>query len=362
VQKDGKIMKEKPARDLARENDKLMACLEVGKLLTSSLDLKEILRLIMIKVTQCVEAKNWSLLLANPATGELTFEIVVGTHQNLIKGLRLARGEGIAGHVVEIGRSLLVGQVQKDPRFTPRVDAFTGFRTESVVCLPLKTRGTVLGAIEIINVKDMEDFESRDYPFLSILADYAAIAIENARHLERIEQMGITDEYTGLRNTRYLHQVLDDLTRSEPAPKDVFAVVFVDVDNFKQVVDRHGHLLGSRVLKEIGESISTCLGEKDILVKYGGDEYVIVLPGRNKQAAVGLTRKILEVLRGSVYLKSEPDPVRVTASFGIAAYPEDARTKKDLLLLADHCMYEVKRSHKNGVGVFGPGGRGTAIS
>ncbi len=173
--------------------------------------------------------------------------------------------------------------------------------------------------------------------------------------------MGVTDEYTGLRNARYLHQILDELTQKDPTSKDVFAVVFVDVDNFKQVVDRHGHLLGSQVLKEIGESISTCLGEKDILVKYGGDEYVIVLPGRNKQAAVGLTQKILEVVRRSSYLKSERDPVRVTASFGIAVYPEDAQTKKDLLLLADHCMYDVKRASKNSLGVMGPKDRERVI-
>jgi len=356
LEKDGRIMKQKPVRDLARENEKLMGCLEVGKLLTSTLELEKILGLVMTKVSQLIDAQNWSLLLRDPPTGELTFEIVVGTHQNLIKGLRLTRGEGIAGHVAETGDSLFVSGAKKDPRFTPRVDTLTGFQTESIVCLPLKIRGTVLGVIEIINVKDLEGFESYDYPFLSVLADYAAIAIENARYLERTEQMGITDEYTGLRNTRYLHQLLDELTQREPTHEDAFAVVFADIDNFKRVVDRHGHLLGSQVLKEIGESILTCLGEKDILVKYGGDEYVIVLPGRNKQAAFDLTQKILRLLRASTYLKSEFDPVRVTASFGIAVYPEDAQTKKDLLLLADHCMYDVKRGRKDGVGVSGSKG------
>ena len=354
-------MSEREAGDLVWENDKLMVCLEVGKLLTSTLDLKEILGVIMIKVTQLIEAQNWSLLLRNPATGELTFEIVVGIHENLVRGLCLSRGEGIAGHVAETGLPLFVANVQEDPRFAPRIDALTKFRTESIVCLPLKIHGRVLGVIEIINVKDMKGFESHDYPVLSILADYAAIAIENARQLDRLEEMGITDEYTGLRNARYLHQVLDELTGNELTRQDLFAVVFVDVDNFKGVVDRHGHLLGSQVLKEIGETIATCLGERDVLVKYGGDEYVMILPGRNKKAAIDLTQKILQALRASTYLKSEPDPVRVTASFGIAVYPEDARTKKDLLLLADHCMYNVKRASKNGVGVMGPKERGKAI-
>jgi diguanylate cyclase (GGDEF)-like protein len=276
--------------------------------------------------------------------------------------LRLAPGEGIAGYVAEIGRPLFADQVQEDPRFSPKIDALTAFRTESIVCLPLKIHGKVLGVIEIINVKNMERFEDEDYPVLSILGDYAAIAIQNAQYLDRIEQMGITDEYTGLRNARYLHQILDELIPNKLSPNGALAVVFVDVDNFKQVVDSHGHLLGTQVLKEIGETISTCLAEKDILVKYGGDEYVIILPGRSKPAAVDLIQKILQALRASTFLKSEPEPVRVTASFGIAVYPEDAQTKKDLLLLADHCMYDIKRASKNGIALMDPTGRASAVS
>ena len=354
-------MKETQSRDLARENDKLMACLEVGKLLTSTLELKEILGLIMTKVSQLIDAQTWSLLLRNPATGELIFEIAVGIRGNRIKGLCLSPGEGIAGHVAETGTPLFSARVQEDPRFSPKIDALTAFRTESIVCLPLKIHGKILGVIEIINVKNMERFEAQDYPVLAILGDYAAIAIENAQYLDRIEQMGVTDEYTGLRNARYLHQVLDELIPKKPASKDAFAVVFVDVDNFKKVVDSHGHLLGTQVLKEIGEKISTCLAEKDILIKYGGDEYVIILPGRNKTAAVDLIQKILRALRASTFLKSEAEPVRVTASFGIAVYPEDAQTKKDLLLLADHCMYDIKRASKDGISVMGPKGRARAV-
>jgi diguanylate cyclase (GGDEF)-like protein len=354
-------MKEERTRDLLRENDKLMACLEVGKHLTSTLDLKEILGLIMTKVSQLIDAQNWSLLLRNPATGELTFEIAVGIHGSRIKGLCLAPGEGIAGYVAETGIPLFSAKVQEDPRFSPKIDSLTAFRTESIVCFPLKIHEKVLGVIEVINVKDLERFETQDYPILAILGDYAAIAIENAQYLDRIEQMGITDEYTGLRNARYLHQALDELIPKTLAAKDVFAVVFVDVDNFKQVVDKHGHLLGTQVLKEIGETISTCLTEEDILIKYGGDEYVIILPGRNKPAAVELIQRMIQVLRASTFLKSEPEPVRVTASFGIAVYPEDAETKKDLLLLADHCMYKIKKGKKDGISVMDPRGRARAV-
>ena len=331
--------------------DRLMACLEVGKLLTSTRDLDEILALIMSKLSQLIEAENWSLMLRDQETGELTFEVAVGIDADAVKDVRLARGQGIAGHVAETGEPLFLADVQSDPRFHRDVDAKTGFRTKSIVCVPLQTHGTALGVIEVVNVKDMAWFESRDLPILTVLADYAAIAIENCRYVERIERMSVTDEYTGLYNARYLHEILDDLIEEADGRDASIAVAFVDVDNFKAVVDTYGHLSGSQVLKEIGETIGTRLSETDILIKYGGDEYVIVMPGRTKEEAADLAREILEAVRASTYLESEGSPIKVTASFGIGVYPEDAQTKKHLLILADDSMYRVKRSTKNGVGM-----------
>ena len=340
------------AKKYTHEADKLMVCLEVGKLLTSTLDQKEILELIMLKVSQLIDAQNWSLLLQDEATGELTFEIVVGINKDLVQAIRLAAGEGIACQVAATGLPLFVPSVKGDPRFNRKIDMLTGFTTHSIICLPLKIHGEILGVIEIINVKDMGIFKTNDLPILTILADYAAIAIENSRYFSRIQKMGITDEYTGLYNARFLHQMLDELIQEDSHRERKFAVVFVDVDNFKEVVDEYGHLLGTQVLKEVGETISSCLTEKDILVKYGGDEYVIILPVVNKQTAFHFTEKIVHAIRRSIYLKSEPRHVKVTASFGIAMYPGDAQTKKDLLIVADNLMYGIKKASKNGIGMI----------
>jgi diguanylate cyclase (GGDEF)-like protein len=331
------------------ETGPLLACVEIGKILTSTLDLEQILKLIMTKVSRLIEAQNWSLLLINETTQKLTFDIVVGINRDLIRGLCLEPGEGISGHVARTGTPVFLSDVKNDPRFSKKVDQLTGFKTKSIICVPLKIHGKILGVIEIVNVKNISLFETKYLPFLTILTDYAAIAIENSRLFTKIRRMSITDEYTGLYNARYLHQILEELIENSSGQNLQFAVIFVDIDNFKTVVDLHGHLLGTKMLKEIGRTISGCLFEKDILVKYGGDEYIIILKDCNRQKAKKLTEKILCAIRETTYLQSESPPVKVTASLGIAMYPEDARTIKDLLLLADKTMYRVKNTTKDAV-------------
>jgi diguanylate cyclase (GGDEF)-like protein len=130
------------------------------------------------------------------------------------------------------------------------------------------------------------------------------------------------------------------------------AVGFIDIDDFKQVVDSYGHLAGSRVLKEIGQTITRSLRKDDLLIKYGGDEYVLILPGRGKQEALQVSKKILNKIRTASYLQEEGESVKITASVGIAIYPDDAPTSKDLLLRADDSMYKIKKSTKNDIGLF----------
>ncbi|HYA03072.1 MAG TPA: GGDEF domain-containing protein, partial [Syntrophobacteria bacterium] len=180
-------------------------------------------------------------------------------------------------------------------------------------------------------------------PVLSILADYVAIAIANARNYQEIEALSVTDDVTGFCNTRFLHRYLDGLLGRGQA----VSLIFLDLDNFKHVVDSHGHLLGSKMLREVAVVIASCLGKNDRLVRYGGDEYVVILPGQEKQAAVARTAEIRQALESAVFLSSDDLQVKISASFGIASYPQDAGNKRELLQVADGCMYRSKQLGKN---------------
>ena len=151
------------------------------------------------------------------------------------------------------------------------------------------------------------------------------------------------DDVTGYYNTRYLHQHLEKLIDRERKT----SLVFLDLDNFKQVVDTHGHLVARRTLGEVACVIAGQMEEGDSLVRYGGDEFVVMLPDQGKAEAAEKVERMRRALAEAVLLESEGLQVKVTASFGIANYPEDAAGTRALLHLADESMYRSKRDGKN---------------
>ncbi|NOS35220.1 MAG: GAF domain-containing protein, partial [Deltaproteobacteria bacterium] len=162
---------------------------EIGKALTSTLDLKEVLNILMEKISETLTSKNWSLLMIDEEKDDLYFEIVVGEGADNIKGVRLKLGEGIAGWVAQEGKPVLVPDVSKDPRFSNKADRSSSFETKSVVCVPMKSKGKCLGVIELINEVEDGSFGEEDLLMLMILADYTAIAIENANYLKEVQEL-----------------------------------------------------------------------------------------------------------------------------------------------------------------------------
>lgn len=326
----------------------LLTFISVGKLLTSAVRYDEVLSLILDKVREMVPAGNWSLLMADEETGDLTFTLVEGEKSERIRGMKLAPGEGVAGHCAISGEPELIENVSGDPHFNSKFDGITGFSTESIAAIPLLGRGRTVGVLEIVNIKEIDAFKTERLPLLTILADYAAIAIQNARNLEKIERLSITDEYTGLFNARYLYRVLGGACARAGKGGPGFAVVFADVDNFKDVVDSFGHMAGSMALREIGAVMASFIGESDILAKYGGDEYVMVLSGKDGKGALDVCEKIRGGLSETSVLP-KLGGVKVTLSFGVAVYGPDGSSREELLGAADRRMFGIKRGSKNGV-------------
>src|ERR1700686_3807304 len=343
-------MSEGTGTQLTRHSQELTIFHDVAKALTSSLDLDSILQTIMEKMAEYFRPDTWSLLMVDEVREELYFAIAVGDKAEELKSVRLKVGEGIAGWVAKHGEARVVPDVRTDPFFANRIDETTQWETRSVICVPLRSRLRVLGVIQLVNV-DLAQFNEQEVFFLQSLCDYAAIAIENARWVEKIQELTITDDCTGLYNARHLYKTLDtEVYRSSRFGYE-FSILFIDLDHFKGVNDTHGHLIGSKLLAEIGYLIKAQLRLIDFAFRYGGDEFVVLLPQTGKDQALVVAKRLRDGLRASCFCRDEGLNLNVRASMGLATYPHDARDAHDIIRQADEMMYLVKNTTRDNIGI-----------
>jgi diguanylate cyclase (GGDEF)-like protein len=337
-------------RELQRTVDELAVLNEIGKALTASLDIGEVMHVILAKVSELLKPSNWSLLLKDPKNGELYFHAAVGSGSDRLVGLRIKPGEGIAGWVAQHNLPLLVPDVAKDPRFASRFDSASRFHTASILCVPLAFKGRTLGVIELVNGEGDDVFSEEDLRILSTVAEFSAIAIENARNFHKVQELTVLDDHTGLFNSRHMKRQLESEVMRATRFGHPVSMIFFDLDHFKQVNDRHGHQAGSRVLHEVGRLLLKTLRSTDVPVRYGGDEFVILMPETSKDQAIAAARRIAgEIAKEPFLAREKYGPLRLTASIGVAAFPDDARDPEGLLHKADEAMYRVKAAQRGGV-------------
>ena len=344
-----------------REAGEVAVFHELGKALTSSLQLDQVLRTIMEKIDEFLRPDTWSLLLLDEAKQELYFELAVGKGSQALKDMRIKMGQGIAGWVAQQDEAVIVPDVSLDTRFFSKADEKTRMETRSIVAVPVRYRDHCLGVIELINCVGSEGFQQRDLALLEALADFAAIALENARHVKRIHELTITDDCTALYNARHMDFILEtEIYRSQRYGYE-FSLVFIDLDHFKSVNDTHGHLVGSKLLAEVGLMVRGACRRVDFAFRYGGDEFVIVLPQASKENAFIVARRLHKMIGETTWLSAEGLNIHFTASIGVASYPADAKSKVELLHLADEAMYVVKNTTRNGVAAAKIGALPTAV-
>lgn len=329
-------------RELKRTVTQLTALTEIGKRLTHNLALGDVLSSIMEQVGIVLSCRNWSLLLMEPDGRQLRFELAVGDGSEKLRGLVVDIDKGIAGWCARERRPLFVPDVSQDHRFAPEYDELIAFRTSSILAAPLCCRDRVLGVMELVAGPDERAFTEADLAILNTFADFAAIAIDNAKNYEQVQELTIADDVTRLFNARMLTRVLPlELARAQRYSKPL-AVLFLDLDHFKQVNDSYGHHAGSRLLFELGEVIKQAVRRADVPVRFGGDEFVIILPETDREGAKQFAERLRRRINETHFLGEMDLDVVQTASFGVAIYPHDGDSQQTLLRAADAAMYRAK--------------------
>ena len=254
---------------------------------------------------------------------------------------------GAANWVLKNGREFFSADLTKDSRVNGQVMG-------SAIGFPLICRGKVVGALV-----GLDSFPSSSMPTLTVatlnalrlVLEPQSIALENALTIQRAEALSVTDDLTRLYNSRYMNQVLRRETKRASRSGRPLSLLFIDMDGFKQVNDVHGHLCGSKALVEAAGLIRGCARETDVVARFGGDEFSLILPDTGREGAVSVATRIRERVAEHMFLKTDGLTVRLTASVGVATLPDVAGSAEELIRAADMAMYKVKGAGKNGIHV-----------
>jgi diguanylate cyclase (GGDEF)-like protein len=222
-----------------------------------------------------------------------------------------------------------------------------GETSRVIISSPLVARQAMFGLLVAIHSTETEGYAREDERLITVLANHAAVALENQLLYRKLEREASTDELTGVHNYRFLVNSLEREVKRSVRFRHVFSFIMLDVDNLKTYNDRLGHLFGSQVLREIAQIIKRSCREIDLVSKYGGDEFGVILPRTDLDGAAVVTDRILRAIEQHRF--DGQTPGLLTCSAGISCFPHDGRTVRDIIANADKALYEAKRLGK---GIF----------
>jgi diguanylate cyclase (GGDEF)-like protein/putative nucleotidyltransferase with HDIG domain len=271
-------------------------------------------------------------------------ELIVGAQEGYggaILGRRGKFGEGLSGSAARAATPAVVNSFALDSRHAPLHPA-----ARSALSLPLNYRGEVLGVLSLESLRE-KAFSQQDVLTLQTLGDQLAVALHNARAYQVAVEQAITDGLTGLKTHRFFMEALEAEWRRATRSGRTFSVIMMDLDGFKQVNDLKGHMEGDRVLTAVASLLEARSRQSNVVARYGGDEFVVLLPEASTEQAEILAERLRSSIASDSYLSSRG----ITGSFGIATFPVHAPTPEEILRVADSGMYLAKHKHGNSVRV-----------
>jgi diguanylate cyclase (GGDEF)-like protein len=315
------------------------ALLDIVRAVNTTLEPARIAEHIVDRAATWVPAPCWAVV-SSDLSGQLSVLADRGLAQDMGPPVY-----AIANWVMKGGQEFVSASLQDDSRVQ---SPFIG----AIVAFPLSCRGRCVGALI-----GLDRVRSAREPRVAIgilravrvLLEPAAVALDNALLLKRAEALSVTDDLTHLYNSRYLNLVLRRETKRASRSGRPLSLLFIDLDGFKAINDTHGHLFGSRALVEVAAVIRGSARETDVVARFGGDEFALVLPDTGSEGAFAVGERIREKIAANRFLAGDGLDIHLTASVGVATLPDVAASVEELVQAADKAMYQVKDAGKNGI-------------
>lgn len=334
-------------RTLREKVEELRTFWSLSRILSSTLNMEEVFRLALHLIGRSLQVDAYSLLLLDETSGRLTIKAAFGLPEERAHALSLGLGEGISGLVAETGGPVMVPDVSADSRFVERT-CFPGHG--AFLCVPLQIkRGPVIGVLNA-HKPEPQAFTRGDLEQFQAVANQVAVALENAQLYQRTKELSSRDELTGLFNRRYFFENLETEVQRARRYRRAFTVLMLDLDHFKQYNDSHGHLHGDQALRQTAELLLGNTRRADVVARFGGEEFVIMLPEIDKPGGTLVAEKIRIKLAQYPFHGRERQPSgQLTVTIGLAIYPFDSDHGLELVDRADRALYVGKRQGGNRV-------------
>jgi diguanylate cyclase (GGDEF)-like protein len=309
----------------------------------SSLDPEKVAEALVARVSDWIPASGWLVLAVDG--GGRTRSMAASALTPPLE----AAAHAVGSWVMRSGEVFAAANIAEDRRVTDGAVA-------AVMAFPLACRGRTIGALVAIDrvpARTAPRFAPGTLSALLGGLEPGAIALENALRVQRAEALSVTDDLTQLYNSRYLSQVLRRETKRASRSGRPLSLLFVDLDGFKAINDTHGHLFGSRALVEAAGVIRLSARETDMVARFGGDEFALILPDTGSEGAAAVGDRIRDRVAAFSFLQGDGLDIRLTVSIGVATLPDVAASADGLIHAADGAMYWVKEHGKNGIYVAG---------
>ena len=341
--------------EVAERMKELSAVQDVSRQFLSCLEPDNLFRSILEEARRLTGAQRGSLMVAGEGNRELLIRAVTGLNERVVQKLRIQPGEGVAGRVFNTGEPILVQNIEKDPRFQRKNRPH--YASKSFLSLPIVMDGRVIGVLNLSDKLSGEIFEAEDLRLLQNLAAQVTIAVERSSYYvqtRELRKISITDPLTGLLNRRYFQERLTEEVDRATRHGHALSLIMIDIDHFKAYNDANGHPAGDKALVMVGRSLRASIRAIDVVSRFGGEEFSVILPETRKQEAREIGERVRREIEGLYFAGEETLPgKRLTISLGVAGFPEDASDLRTLIQRADRALYEAKNRGRNRIVICG---------
>jgi diguanylate cyclase (GGDEF)-like protein len=284
--------------------------------------------------------------LKNKKTELIYPAMVAGEYADELNGNCIHLGEGLTGYCIAFNQQV----VNSDPAldFQNLTYLQRPHNLTNAMIFPLKAKDSVLGAIALYSSGGDKGLFTHDHVrFMEVVSEKAAISIQNAMSFEYYEENSLTDQLTGLPNSRYMFMAFEQNIKKAERTKEKMAILVMDLNNFKEINDQYGHRVGDEVLIKVGEILQREMRKYDTCIRYAGDEFVAFLYDAEQTTAERIADRIRRAVRALVLKVRSGKEVHLGISIGLSMYPQDGTELTQLFTVADSQMYNEKFEGKN---------------